>query len=345
MDILKKYKLVIPKKIDEKLPVLLVDDQQDLRMIVAHQLNKRNFNTILYASDALETLECLRSHSGISVMVCNGELSSLSGIDLLSEIREDTRITRPPFCITMSNISKPKLLLAVEAGVDEILVKPFTLGDILPKIYHAFSTFHNPKNPEKLYELAKQKLREKLYDEAAEIYQHLHKSSPKSARPLNGLAKIKIASQDYDAAVKFLELAEKSNPHFVNTFSMRGQIFFERNDIGQGLLWYHKAFDLSPLNPVHYKTCAEILLEKESYEKAIDVLQIALNNKVQFSGIYHLLSQSTYKLKNYEDCIKYIQKELIREPENTTYLRGCLEYSASSLIVWSSSDVGAINVL
>ena len=26
-------------------------------------------------------------------------------------------------------------------------------------------------------------------------------------------------------------------------------------------------------------------------------------------------------------------------------IRGCLEYSASSLIVWSSSDVGAINVL
>ena len=42
---------------------------------------------------------------------------------------------------------------------------------------------------------------------------------------------------------------------------------------------------------------------------------------------------------------EYFDKKELKLYEYLGKLRGCLEYSASSLIVWSSSDVGAINVL
>ncbi|MCB9230010.1 MAG: tetratricopeptide repeat protein [Deltaproteobacteria bacterium] len=319
-DILKKYQLSIPAKINEKMPVLLTDDQQDLRMIVAHQLSKRNFKNILYSSEATETIDVLKKNQNISVMVCNGDLSSLKGTDLLNEIREDPDIGRPPFCMSMTNVDKPKLLLAVEAGVDEILVKPFTLGDILPKIYRAFSIFHNPKNPEKLYELAKKKYRDQDFDAASEIYTYLHQSSPVSARPLNGLARIAHAKNETEKAFEFLQKAENANPHFVNTYSLKGHMLLDQGDMEKGLACFHKAFKASPINPVHYRSCAEKLLEMQQFDMMATVLDLAIKNKVQFPGIYHLLSQSAYRLKNYPDCIKYIQKEIIRDPQNITYL-------------------------
>ena len=114
----------------------------------------------------------------------------MSGLELLGELREEITVNRVPFCLTMGNVSKNKIMLGIEHGVDEILVKPFTLGDILPKIKKAFKVFHNPKNPEKVYELAKQLLRNKSYDESEKVYQALHNAAPKTARPLVGLARL-----------------------------------------------------------------------------------------------------------------------------------------------------------
>ena len=78
---------------------------------------------------------------------------------------------------------------------------------------------------------------------------------------------------------------------------------------------------------------------------------ILLLNNVQFDVID--LSQSGIRFQSPDHLpqlgqIFVIKLAMLHGYQHTTrakVVRGCLEYSASSLIVWSSSDVGAINVL
>ena len=76
-------------------------------------------------------------------------------------------------------------------------------------------------------------------------------------------------------------------------------------------------------------------------------------------NLFHLIDQSRLTLGQWlpwvvhvnqcEDLHKLIRYYRNKNKESGAFtcciLRGCLEYSASSLIVWSSSSVGATNIL
>ena len=319
MDIATEFQLTIPGKLEHDDKILLIDEHQDMRMILAHQLQKLNFNNVSQARDGMEALASLKKQK-YAAIICDLDMKQMTGLDLLAEIREDVNIDRPPFCLTMSNVSKEKLMLAVETGVDEILVKPFTLGDIVPKLRKCFSTFHNHKNPEKVYELAKEKLREEDYDAANAIYKKLSQSAEGAARPLVGMAKVSFQKKQYDEALKNLEEAEAKNNKFVHLFSLRGDVYVSLDKVDQAVESYQKAIDLSPLNPARYLKAGDILLKKEKYQECVDILRIAVSKKVQFKELHHLISQSYYHLKDYQNSAKFIRRALDKEPENIEYL-------------------------
>lgn len=137
------FGIVAPKELDTNLPVLVVEDQQDMRLIIVHHLQKLQFKTVLQAANGLEAMEQLRQHKKCAAIICDWEMPSMNGLHLINEMREDLNVPRIPFCLMMDSVSKEKLMLAVEHGVDDMLVKPLKLGDIIPKIRNAFKVFHN----------------------------------------------------------------------------------------------------------------------------------------------------------------------------------------------------------
>ncbi len=222
IDFGKMFNIAMPAKLDPNQTVLVIEDQQDLRLIMTHQLQKLQFSKIKQASNGYEALEVLAEHKDVSVIICDMEMPVLGGLEMLQELRERPELARPPFCLAMDQVSRERLMLAVENGVDEILVKPFTLADIYPKVLTAWKKFHNPRNPEKAYELAKLSLRDKKWDEAEKIYKVLSESSEKSARPLVGLARVYVGRDNPQKALEYLMQAEQRNYAYVHIFAARG---------------------------------------------------------------------------------------------------------------------------
>ena len=112
----------------------------------------------------------------------------MNGLHLINEMRENIDVNRIPFCLMMEGVSKEKLMLAVEHGVDDMLVKPLKLGDIIPKARNAFKVFHNKNN---------QSLSMNLQSCLGIItgmrpigYSGSFQNSPNTARPLVGLARV-----------------------------------------------------------------------------------------------------------------------------------------------------------
>ncbi len=316
-----KYKIQSPTTLDPKSAIMVIEDQVELRLIVTHQLQKLSFTSARQASNGYEALEIIREEKlKLGAIICDMEMPVMGGIDFLSELRENPDFDVAPFCITMDNVTKEKMMLAVENGTDEILVKPFTLGDIGPKLRAAFSKFHLPNNPEKVYELAKQMMRDNKLDLSAAIYKDLGLHAPKAARPLVGLARIEIKKGNMAEALKLLVEAEGKNPNFVHTYVERGVIYSKQSEWDQAVLCFKKAIELSPLNAHRYKMAADILFPTKKYAEACELLESALKYNLDFPDLYKYLCQAKFALKDYKLAQKYIKQALQANPENVDYL-------------------------
>jgi tetratricopeptide (TPR) repeat protein len=316
-----KYKIKVPATIDFKETVLVVEDQTDLRLIIAHQLQKQSFSNVKQATNGYDAIEQMKIHEIQSALfVCDMDMPVLGGIDFLTELRENPSLSVGPFCLAMDNVSKEKIMLAVESGADEILVKPFTLADIFPKLKSAFAKFHNPNNPEKIYQLAKSRLKANDLALAEAIYADLTKSAPKAARPVVGLARIEAKKNNLEKALEFLDQAKKKNENFVHTYHEKALIYCTMNEWDKAIDNFKTAIKLSPLNPIRYRSAADILFKVKRWQEAADMLETAIKCNLDFPDLYNYLSQAKFALKDYKSAQKYIKQALSSNPENVGYL-------------------------
>ena len=320
-DLVSRLNIKIPSKLEAEAKILVIEDQTDMRLIIVHHLNKLGFKSIKQFSNGLEALEWLRASSqDVAITICDQEMPVMGGFDFLDEVKADRSLSRGPFAICIDNPDRAKIMLATESGVDGILVKPFTLKDVIPKLREAFKIYHNPNNPELLYQKAKDNLRDDKLDEAEAIYKALSAMTEKAARPIVGLADVALLRKDYAAAEKLLQQAEERNKNYVHTYVIRGNMYGEQNKIEEAIAEFKKAIDLSPLNPVRYERAAELLFSLKKFEEAVEILSVALKNELEFPSLHHYLSQAYYSLKNYKKAIRHIRSSLNADPENISYL-------------------------
>lgn len=319
-DFSKMFAIPIPAKQDPALPVVIVDDQTDIRLIISHHLAKLSFSKIIQASDGYDAIAVLQNLPNCAMVLCDSQMPLMGGIDLLNEMRERMDLARVPFCYMLDSPSREKLMLAVESGVDEILAKPFTLQDLTVKMTACFKNFHNPRNPEKVYALAKTRLREKKYDEAQAIYDALKAASPESIRPILGLARTAMLQGKLEDANKLIEQSIAMNSKFVPAWVIKGELDLQKKDMAAAVQSYMTAINLSPLNPIRYKAAVDMLFKLQRYPESVQILELAWTNKVQFKELNQYLSQAYFMVKEYPKALKHIKTAILSEPNNIAYL-------------------------
>jgi tetratricopeptide (TPR) repeat protein len=317
-----EFGIKLEAQLDQNRVLFLLEDQQDLRLIVAHHLGKLGFPQLKQFTNGHEALQFMKEHPEVKpvVTICDLEMPLMGGYDYFTELRENPNFSRGPFAITLPQPDKAQIMLASENGVDGILVKPYTFKDIVPKLRQAHKIFNNPNNPELVYELAKGEYRAKNFDRSEFIYKRLAASSDKAARPLVGLARIALEKKQFEDGLKLLKEAEARNPFYVHTFVERGRLSVAQKNIEEGVAFFRKAIELSPLNPVRYEEAAELLFRLNRYQDAVDLLNVAMENQVVFPRLHHIISQAYFALKDFKKATRHIKSALSHEPENVSYL-------------------------
>lgn len=317
-----EFGIQVQTQMDQQAPVYLVEDQQDLRLIVAHHLAKLGFMNVKHFANGHDCLSFMKTNNDKqpSVIICDKDMPIMGGFDLLLEIKENPNCQRGAFAMALDQPDKAQIMLATESGVDGILVKPFTLKDIVPKLRHVHKVFHNPQNPELVYELAKAEFRAKNWDKAQRIFRRLAEGAEKAARPVVGLARISVENSKWDEGLALLTDAETRNPYYVHTFVERARIFTLQGRIEEGVEQYKKAIELSPLNPVRYEEAAELLFRLHKYQEAVDLLNIAVHKELAFPSLHHYMSQGYFALKDYKKAVRHVRSALAADPENVVYL-------------------------
>ena len=111
--------------------VLVVDDSGTMRKIVVRALNNVGFTDTVEAADGVEALAVFQANP-IGLVMTDWNMPNKSGLDLTKDIRAlGSKI--PIFMIT-TEAEKERVVEAIQCGVTDYLMKPFTQDVLQEKL-------------------------------------------------------------------------------------------------------------------------------------------------------------------------------------------------------------------
>jgi DNA-binding response OmpR family regulator len=114
--------------------VLLVDDQQQLRNLLANLLKRDGFQ-VTEASSGEEALDLSRNRSGrIDILITDIDMEGMSGIDLYSHIRAE----RPGTAVLFISADVDRILESLPDC--SVLEKPFNTAQFVARVAEVLST-------------------------------------------------------------------------------------------------------------------------------------------------------------------------------------------------------------
>jgi two-component system chemotaxis response regulator CheY len=122
---------------DANMKVLCVDDFSTMRRIVKNILKQLGFENVDEAENGADALEKLKK-GGYDFVITDWNMPVMDGLSLLSKMREDPELKDLPILMVTAESEKEKVVTAIEAGVNNYIVKPFTaeiLKDKMDKIF------------------------------------------------------------------------------------------------------------------------------------------------------------------------------------------------------------------
>ncbi|MDH5739945.1 MAG: chemotaxis response regulator CheY [Nitrospira sp.] len=122
---------------DPNMKILVVDDMVTMRRIVKNILKQLGFANIDEAENGQEALQKLRGDT-YGFVVSDWNMPVMTGIDLLRAIRGDEKLKAIPVLMVTAEAQQSNLVEAVQAGVSNYIVKPFTAETLQEKLGKIF---------------------------------------------------------------------------------------------------------------------------------------------------------------------------------------------------------------
>lgn len=118
---------------DTSIKILCVDDFATMRRILKNILKQLGFNNITEADDGTTALEELKK-SNYDLIISDWNMPKMTGLELLKTVRSTPEFKDIPFLMVTAEAQKQNVIEAVQAGVSNYVVKPFTAEAIAEKL-------------------------------------------------------------------------------------------------------------------------------------------------------------------------------------------------------------------
>lgn len=112
--------------------ILIVDDEEDMRSMIAEMLNKEGF-TLLQAANGLEALEKAKSENP-DLIVLDLMMPDRDGISVCKDLRDHKTTRRTPILMLTALSAKETTISGLEAGADDYMTKPFSQEEFVLRI-------------------------------------------------------------------------------------------------------------------------------------------------------------------------------------------------------------------
>jgi two-component system, OmpR family, KDP operon response regulator KdpE len=109
--------------------ILIVDDEPQIRRVMRTTLTSHGY-TVLEAKNGEEAFESIRAQRP-DLILLDVNMPGMSGLDICREIRHTSDV--PIIMLTVRNSEQDKVL-ALDAGADDYVVKPFGAEELMARI-------------------------------------------------------------------------------------------------------------------------------------------------------------------------------------------------------------------
>lgn len=127
----------------KNLRVLVVDDLAVMRLLVRNNLRSMGIEHVALAANGREALEMLRKWR-FDIVVTDWNMPLMDGLELLKYIRASKTYRYIPVVLITAEGERAQVRHAIEAGVTEFLIKPFSFGAFQRKIQRVIDRLGTP---------------------------------------------------------------------------------------------------------------------------------------------------------------------------------------------------------
>lgn len=122
------------------LKFLVVDDSVTMRRIVANSLKTIGHDLYIEAGNGREALTKLIADDAINFVITDWNMPDVSGLELVKSIRASDKFGKIPILMVTTRGLKEDIIEALEAKVNNYVVKPFTPQILKEKIEQIISS-------------------------------------------------------------------------------------------------------------------------------------------------------------------------------------------------------------
>jgi CheY-like chemotaxis protein len=117
--------------------VMVIDDVPETRMLLRDMLEEMGFLSVIEASNGRDALEKLKSKPA-HLILCDHVMEEMSGLDLLSQLRNHPYLVDIPFIVVSAVGDVPVIETALDLGADDYLMKPVSFQLLRRKVSDVF---------------------------------------------------------------------------------------------------------------------------------------------------------------------------------------------------------------
>lgn len=227
------------------------------------------------------------------------------------------------FVLAVEEPNDHLMALAIEKGIDEILVKPFSI-DMINGIVERYFEKRALSNESWVADMrtAKKSYAEKRFQESEELHAAAVKKYPTNTSVLLECADFFLRRNYPQQCFPLVEAVLKGSPDNVRALHLIGSCFKRMGRYPEAVKCFTRANEASPLNSIRLTELAEtyVLMAEEQIQNALKV-ETENSNLILTKAKYQLLRRDYANLVVYLDAKRsFLNENAKKEADNLTLL-------------------------
>jgi two-component system chemotaxis response regulator CheY len=121
----------------KEMPILVVDDHQSMRRTIGDILRAVGLKTLVQAENGRQALEIM-AQQRVDFVILDWSMPEMDGLTALRAIRANPDWKDLPVLMVTAEAEREHVVAAIESGVTNYVVKPFTPNTIYRKLRDIF---------------------------------------------------------------------------------------------------------------------------------------------------------------------------------------------------------------